>query len=59
MLLVHSFIFQTLTKVYSSNYKSNEVLSFASLLTDAVVINILGSLPFTTTSPIESGTWEF
>ena len=59
MLPVHSFIFQTLTKVYSDNYKSNEVLSFVSLLPDAVLINILGSLLFTTTSLMESGTWEF
>ena len=59
MLPVHSFIFQTLTKVYSDNYKSNEVLSFVSLLPDAVLINILGSLLFTTTSLIESGTWQF
>ena len=59
MLLVHSFLFQALTKLYSANYKSNEVLSFVSLLTDAVVINILGSLLFTATSLIESGTWEF
>ena len=58
-LPVHSFIFQTLTKVYSDNYKSNEVLSFVSLLPDAVLINILGSLLFTTTSLMESGTWEF
>ena len=59
MFVVHSCIFQILTKVYSANYKSNEVLSFVSLLTDAVVINILGSLLFTTTSLMESGTWEF
>ena len=59
MLLAHSFIFQTLTKVYSENYKSNEVLSFVSLLPNAVLINILGSLLFIATSLIELGTWEF